>query len=348
MPKIAKARMSFSGSERNSLFLKSKQGQFANASGISGFDSKSDGRCLATMDFDNNGLVDLLVTNANKPTLAIYANRIYNQEPDNKFIAIKVFGGNKTSSRSDKFSNRDGIGALIRVATESQTQIREVRCGEGLATQNSRLNIFGIGKSELVKWLEIKWPSGIKSRIENLEAGSLVEVFENPNELEKEENPDYRITQYDSRQNIVDVVKKQDDDGRNVDRLPIEIAPSQIKGQLTVIVGMATWCENCVKEISNVNAIQQTLGDKIRFIAIPIDKNDTQEKIDEFVEKHNPVYDVARSPLNAIKLTEFVADRLGEAKTPFSVVVSEEADILLIRSGIPTLSELRKTSTDSP
>ena len=222
--------MSFSGSERNSMFIKSDDGRFSNVSGVSGFDSKSDGRCLATMDINRDGLMDLLTTNANKPTLAI----------------------------------------------ESQSTVDDA-------------------------------DSGV--RITSYRSNSVVDL--RPSTLANQSNS------------------------------PIQVTGS-IPGQTTIVIGMATWCDKCIGEIPNMVSLKKELGSQVRFLAIPIDKDDTQAKLDQFKDKYNPPYELKPTPGKAVKLTEFVAKKLGSAKTPFSVVLSSKNDVLLTKEGIPTISEIRQ------
>ena len=145
LPTGEKARISFSGSERNSIFVKSSDGQFIDVSGNSGMDLDSDGRTVGVLDIDHDGYQDFLLTNCNKETLSIFHNRIGSLNKQNKFVAVRVLGGNDSWTASEEYTARDGVGALIRISSGSQQQIREVRCGEGFCTQNSSTHLIGIG-----------------------------------------------------------------------------------------------------------------------------------------------------------------------------------------------------------
>ena len=68
--------MSFSGKERNKLFLSQQAEQFLDLSALSGLDSPADGRVLSLCDFDRDGWQDMIVANANAPLLNIYRNDI--------------------------------------------------------------------------------------------------------------------------------------------------------------------------------------------------------------------------------------------------------------------------------
>ena len=75
-------------------------------------------------------------------------------------------------------SNRDGIGAKIKVICEGLTQINEVRSGSSYLSQNDLRVHFGLGKSDTVDLLEVIWPSGLVERFENLSVNRVVIVQE--------------------------------------------------------------------------------------------------------------------------------------------------------------------------
>ena len=75
-------------------------------------------------------------------------------------------------------SNRDGIGALVRVTTVSGSQWNRVTTSVGYASSSDRLAHFGLGKEKAVQAVEINWPSGKRQKLENLSADRYLEVRE--------------------------------------------------------------------------------------------------------------------------------------------------------------------------
>jgi hypothetical protein len=75
-------------------------------------------------------------------------------------------------------SNRDGIGARIRVTAGDLVQIREIKSGGSLYCQSDLRAHFGLGDRMRVDRLEIRWPSGIRQTIENLAVDQVVTVRE--------------------------------------------------------------------------------------------------------------------------------------------------------------------------
>jgi hypothetical protein len=118
-----------------------------------GFAVDSVGRTLVAGDIDNDGDLDLLVTN-------------------NGGVAelLRNDGGNRGNSLLVRLvgtaSNRDGIGARLRVTAGSRTLVREVTSGSGYLGQSDTRVHVGLGSASVVDRLEIRWPSG---RIEVLE-----------------------------------------------------------------------------------------------------------------------------------------------------------------------------------
>ncbi len=137
----------WSGYQKKRLFHNMRNGAFKEISAEAGVDNTLDGRGIGIGDFDNDGRLDLVQTNADQPLL-FYHN--ITERPGN-WIELKLIGTK---------SNRDAIGARIRVEAGGLVQIREIDGGNGYAGQSSRRAHFGLGKASKIDRIEIKWPSG--------------------------------------------------------------------------------------------------------------------------------------------------------------------------------------------
>src|SRR5436190_13041633 len=120
-----------------------------------GFAIKKVSRGLATADYDNDGDVEILVTNMNdSPDLLRHARK----NPRHSILVQTV--GTR--------SNRDGIGAKVTVAAGGLTEYDEVRSGGSyLSSSDLRLH-FGVGTATKIDKLEVLWPSGQKDAATNL------------------------------------------------------------------------------------------------------------------------------------------------------------------------------------
>ncbi len=134
--------------QRNLLFRNMGNGTFVNViSRTDGLALKKVSRGAAIGDYDNDGDLDILVTNCNqRPDLL--QNVIGNQ---NNWIQIQVVG---------QKSNRCGIGTRIKVVTETHAQYREVQSGGSYLSFHDLRVHFGVGKVEQIERLEIHWTSG--------------------------------------------------------------------------------------------------------------------------------------------------------------------------------------------
>jgi len=137
----------WSGYQKKKLFRNLGNGAFKDVAAEAGTDNDLDGRGIGVIDIDNDGRLDLVETNADQPLL-LYHN--VTEKPGN-WIELKLIGVK---------SNRDAIGARVRVEAGGLTQIREVDGGNGYAGQSTRRVHFGLGKAAKIDSLQIKWPSG--------------------------------------------------------------------------------------------------------------------------------------------------------------------------------------------
>ncbi len=137
----------WSGYQKKKLYRNLSNGTFKDVSAEAGVDNDLDGRGIGVGDFDNDGRLDLVQTNADQPLL-LYHNIT---EIRGNWIELKLSGTK---------SNRDAIGTRVRVEAGGITQIREVDGGNGYAGQSTRRLHFGLGSATRIERLQIRWPSG--------------------------------------------------------------------------------------------------------------------------------------------------------------------------------------------
>ncbi len=144
--------------QKNLLFRNLGDGTFAHVvSQTGGLALKKVSRGTAIGDYDNDGDLDILVTNCNqRPDLL--QNTVGNR---NNWIQIQVVG---------KQSNRSGIGAKLKIVTGTHVQYREVQSGGSYLSFHDLRAHFGVGKAEQIELLEIRWPTGQIDRATQLPA----------------------------------------------------------------------------------------------------------------------------------------------------------------------------------
>jgi hypothetical protein len=152
-PQIDRYQTGITYAERNLLFHNrgsrgtGKFDEVGNRSGP-GFAIRKVSRGLAAADYDNDGDLEIVVTNMNdSPELL----RHLHKNPHHSILVETI--GTRT--------NRDGIGAKITMAAGGRVQSGEVRSGGSyLSSSDLRLH-FGVGGSSVIDRIEIRWPSGI-------------------------------------------------------------------------------------------------------------------------------------------------------------------------------------------
>lgn len=179
-----KGGASFSGNERDSVYINKGGKDFVSISGITGLDDPGDGRSFAIMDYDRDGWPDFVVASVTAPTLQLYRNQMGDKSSagvrNNQMVAVRFVGGSHSAAPSKEWTNRDGYGAMLTVDLDGITFVREHRAGEGLAAQNSATMLIGIGERSVAKSLTVRWPSGKTQDIGKVPANTLVTVYENP------------------------------------------------------------------------------------------------------------------------------------------------------------------------
>ena len=116
-------------------------------------------------DLDHDGDLDLLIVNTGQ-TADLLRNDGGNR---NNSILVRLVG---------EQSNRDGIGARLRLEVDGKTLLRDVKAGSSYLAQNDLRVHFGLGQSESANRLEVVWPSGTIDEVENLGANQVVTVSE--------------------------------------------------------------------------------------------------------------------------------------------------------------------------
>jgi len=123
------------------------------------------GRGAAFADYDNDGDPDIVVVNIGAPA-----------------ALLRNDGGNRNRSLSlllaGRTSNRDGIGARVKVVASGKTLTAEKRSTSGYLSQSDPRLLFGLGAASLAQRVEVTWPSGKVQVLENVLAGKTVTVRE--------------------------------------------------------------------------------------------------------------------------------------------------------------------------
>jgi len=149
------------------LFLNSGGGKFHDVAAEAGndFAKAKVGRGLAVADFDRDGDLDLLMTTNNGPAY-LYRN---DQTAGHRAVRFHLRGMK---------SNRDAIGAAVRLYNGGEMQTRTVQGGASYLSQSELPVTFGLGGRDRVERVVVDWPSGATQEFKNLAAGKAYQVTE--------------------------------------------------------------------------------------------------------------------------------------------------------------------------
>ncbi len=141
--------------------------KFADVSSFVGpdFSRPMVARGAAYADIDGDGDLDVLITTNDGPA-HLFRNDGGNR---NNWIRIRTRGTT---------SNRDGIGAVVRIESASGKQWNMVRSGSSYCSQSELTLTFGLGKDREVSSINVEWPSGAKQRFDHVAVNQTVTIEE--------------------------------------------------------------------------------------------------------------------------------------------------------------------------
>ena len=153
--------------QEDQLFENTEKGKFKDVSvERSGyFKEEHVGRGACLGDYDNDGDIDIYIVNLD--SIGVFLRN--NKGNQNNWLTLKLVG---------KTSNRDGIGARIKLISGGKVQTAQKKSTTGYLSQNDPRLHFGLLKNDLVESIEIKWPSGKNQVLEQIKANQILTIVE--------------------------------------------------------------------------------------------------------------------------------------------------------------------------
>jgi len=151
--------------ERKRAFLNARGKAFLEISHLTGADNDGDGRSVVAADFFNTGRIDLIVRQVGGGSLMLYENRF----PQKHFLKVSLRGHT---------SNPQGVGARIEAVTRGLRQTREMYPYNTYRSQAPNIVHLGLGESDTVERLTIRWPSGKVQEFSDVKADRHIVVDE--------------------------------------------------------------------------------------------------------------------------------------------------------------------------
>ena len=329
---------SLNGNERNHYFANRGGHSFADLSALSGLDNPADSRGFALLDYDRDGWLDVALVNANQPLFNLYHNEMSKAGFAGGMIAIRFVGGNRTPAPSREYSCRDGFGARVTVDLGDARLIREHRCGDGWASQNSATMIVGIGSHATVASVSIRWPSGKTTSTQGIPEGTLLTAYENPADSAAKEaftRQPYRVKASPPRTEL-----------SASPVFPLRAADVNAPpARLHVYTTFTTASPDCLSQLPVLRSLKEafsTLG--VDVVAVPIDEADDNSRLGAYARQWRPTSRLVNiPPANRAKIVADFAKALGgEPPLPSTVITDGEGRIVATQTGVPSDATLRK------
>jgi enediyne biosynthesis protein E4 len=166
-PEVDKQHLGSNFQEPKILYRNNGNGTFIDVSAQAGPDitTATSARGLAIGDLWNNGQLSAVISNMNA-----HPNLLVNQvKSKNHWIAFRTIGTK---------SNRDGIGARVTVSAGGKSRVDEVRSGSSYASSSDMRVHFGLGQTDKIDSVQVRWPSGLQERFTGLTVDSIHELKE--------------------------------------------------------------------------------------------------------------------------------------------------------------------------
>jgi hypothetical protein len=151
---------SLAGYQAKRVWINDGAGKFSDVAQSVGVSDRHDGRAVAMSDINNDGALDVLVSNQRGPVL-LYKNTA---NPENKWISFDLEGTK---------GNRSAIGAQVTLHWNGVQQVQEVSGGSGFCAQNMRRLHFGLGKTPKIEKAVVRWPSGKTQTLTDLKLAQI-------------------------------------------------------------------------------------------------------------------------------------------------------------------------------
>ncbi len=317
---------SFSGYERDPLYLNLGTKKFLDISGISGIDSITDGRAGVFADFDNDGDLDVFMTTIQNQSHLLFRNNV---GQSGNFLRVILEGSDKTG--------RDAFGSVVRVKSSAGTMTKIKSGGSGFISQHDPRLLFGLGKDPRAESVEVTWPGG---KVETFEgtasAGSTILLKQGTGKS---------LVIATGIAKLPDPLSKTEVFGRGLKiKIGEQMPDFEMKtlaggtgslhgqfqtGRLTLINIWATWCSPCAKEMPELEKIRGALKSRnIDLIGVSVDAEPDAD-IKGFMSRFGVTYPVFVGGVPAIE-SIYATDELS---VPLSILVDENKVIKEIIPG---------------
>ena len=330
---LVRRGVSFSGRERNRVFLNTGRTRFANVSAATGFDFPDDGRAMSTVDWDHDGDLDVWLYNRTGPRLRLMLNntRTAVTGDDRSFVALRL--------RSTTL-NRDAIGARVEVQLENLPDARLIRtlyAGDAYLSQSSKWLHFGLGQGAQIGSVIVRWPGGETEAFSQVEAGGRYLLVQGTGKAEPWLPSERSVKLVASTQQPHKTTQ-----AAHV-RLPLALPmpvlaytgfddstprPIVTRSKPLLVNLWATWCPPCLGELKEFDRRREELQQAgLDILTISVDgfgeEHDTEPRdAQRLLDQMNFPFTAGVATEKLLEKLELVQDRLFDGYPPFAIPIS--------------------------
>jgi thiol-disulfide isomerase/thioredoxin len=308
---------SFSGYERDPLYLNTGTKKFIDISGVSGIDSITDGRAGVFADFDNDGDTDVFSTTIQNQGHLLFRNNV---GQDGNFLRIALEGDEKTG--------RDAFGTIVRVKTSAGTLTKIKSGGSGFISQHDPRLLFGLGRDARAESIEVTWSNGeVEKFAGDLNANATLFLKKGSGKpqtllVAKAKLPDpLTKSQIFARGLKIQIGKPLPDFILKTINGATSSLRKQFKpGRSTLINIWATWCIPCAKEMPELEKMRPRLAVRnIDIIGINVD-TEPNVNVKGYIAQKKVNYPILLGGVPAIEQI-YATDELS---VPLSILVDDK------------------------
>jgi len=248
---------SFSGNERDKLFLNRGDGSFVDVSDLSGCDSPNDGRAVLANDFDDDGDVDLFVHQLQRERHSLFRN---NSALKNGFVKVRLVATT---------GQWEAIGATVRARIGDRVVAQNAARGAGYSSCLAPEWIFGLGEAKEAE-LEVLWPGGAYESFGTVAAGARVVLEEGtgkPRAFKAQTVVFADPGPVGLRMGVGDTLAPFQVLGPMGEESTLAVKKLAQGGKLYLNF-WASWCASCVAELPRLEALNKQDGSRVIGISV--------------------------------------------------------------------------------